>query len=595
MSIMNPLRFAWLAVGLLSLLGLLVPRMLGASATAEFDRTLIESGETVRFHVTLEGEQPTEVPRLPSLPMVQSVQYLGPRQMTQIINGVSSFQVVFQFQLQTRGEGELTMPPLTVATRGGAFQTAAVSCRVTPKEPKNERVSLKIVTPRDECYVGQTLPYDLQLYSSVNLNQIAPPKMSFDGFVTGQEMPPSNTQTVRDGQAYIVLSYRHTATPTKEGVLSLGPATQEYVLEVNRGRRPRSLLDDFFGSGAELERGTVEAPARRIRVKPLPTEGRPEGFSGAIGRFSVRTVVSRTNVAAGEAITVKWSVFGRGSFNSVPSPQLTPTEGLKTYPGTNGFAAEDPLGLSGTKTFESMVVLESPSIKVLTFEPFSFFDPDTGRYSTVRPRPIAVTVRPEPGKTTPDPAPASAAAATTPSRFPNHREELMSLSLRGGRRVPTELPWARQPLWLALAVLPLLGLGSLAGWDRWKELRQRRRQPTQASRMREAADSHQAELRAAAASGRSGEFFAALDASLRLRCALALGWPSGDAITVEVVDSGLVPKGLDAESAETLRRLFAAVDAAKFAPAAESAGLSLLREQADAVVVALRSLEGGPR
>jgi hypothetical protein len=44
-----------------------------------------------------------------------------------------------------------------------------------------------------------------------------------------------------------------------------------------------------------------------------------------------------------------------------------------------------------------------------------------------------------------------------------------------------------------------------------------------------------------------------------------------------------------------LRRLFAAVDAAKFAPAAESAELSQLRESADAVVKAIQALEGGRR
>ena len=576
-------------VGLLILL-----RVTAASVTASFDRGIVESGETVRFNVTLEGEQPTEVPKLPSLPLVQAIQYLGPRQMTQIINGVSSFQVVFQFQLQTRGQGELTMPSLAVTTRGGAFQTPAVSCRITPKEAKGERVSLKLVTPRDECYVGETLPYDLQLYSSVNLNQIAPPKMSFDGFVTGQEVPPSNTQTVRDGQAYIVLSYRQTATPTKEGLLSLGPATQEYVLEVNRGRRPRSLIDDFFGGGAELEKGIAEAPARQIRVKPLPVEGRPAGFSGAIGRFSVRTSVSRTNVAAGEAITVKWSVYGRGSFNSVQSPQLSLSDGLKTYPGTNGFTSEDALGLAGTKTFESMVILESPSIKALTFEPYSFFDPDTGRYSTVTPRPIAVSVRPESGTSAPTPTPPAVSVAPT-SRFPDRRDELMSLSLRGGRRVPAELPWARQPLWLILAVLPLLGLGSLEGWRRWREIQRRRLQPTQASRMREAVRSQQAAMRAAAQGGRSEEFFAALDALLRVRCALILGLPSGDAITAQVIDEALVPKGLKAESAETLRGLFAAVDAAKFSPAAESAELTQLRAQADATLEALQALEGGIR
>lgn len=575
----------------LMLVGALLP-CLGASVSASLDRAIAESGETLRLNVTLEGEQPTAVPRLPNLPMVQSVQYLGPRQMTQIVNGVSSFQVVFQFQVQTRGEGELTIPTLTVATRAGPLQTEPVSCRITPREPKNDRVSLKIVTPRDECYVGQTLPYDLQLYSSVNLNQIAPPKMSFDGFVTGQEMPPSNTQTVRDGQAFIVLSYRHTATPTKEGVLSLGPATQEYVLEVNRGRRPRSLLDDFVGGGAELERGTAEAPARTIRVKPLPAEGRPPGFSGAIGRFTVRPFASRTNVAVGEAITVKWLVSGQGSFPSVPSPQVTPVDGLKSYPGTNGFKADDPLGLSGTKTFESMVVLESPDIRALTFEPFSYFDPDTGRYTTVRPRPIAVTVRSESGRTaiSSSPAPPAPSAGTRPA---NHREDLMSLSIRGGRRVPAGPPWARQPMWLALGTAPLLALAGLVGWQRWRERRQRLLRPTQASRMRDAVAAHRAALGAAAEAGRSDEFFAALDALLRLRCALALGGASGDAITAGVVDADLVPRGLDPAQAANLRELFAAVDAAKFAPEGGPVALSGLRQRAESAMDALTALERG--
>ena len=576
----------WVCLGLCLLM-----RLSAASATASFDRSLAESGETLRLQVTLEGEQPTEVPRLPSLPLVQSIQYLGPRQMTQIINGVSSFQVVFQFQLQTRGEGELTLPSLTVNTRGGALQTTPVSARIVPKEPKKDKVSLKIVTPRDECYVGETFAYDLQLYSSVNLNQIAPPKMSFDGFVTGQEMPPSNTQTVRDGQAYIVIGYRHTATPTKEGLLSLGPATQEYVIEVNRGRRPRSLLDDFFGGGAELERGTVEAPARRIRVKPLPVEGRPPGFSGAIGRFSVKTTASRTNVALGEAITVKWSVYGRGSFNSVPAPQLAAIEGLKTYPGTNGFASEDPLGLFGTKTFESTVILESTAIRELRFEPYSFFDPETGRYTTVRPRPIAVTIRPESGSRSPAPANPTVSAAPS-SPFPDRRETLMSLSLRGGRRVPERLPWARQPLWLAMIAAPLVAWGSLAAWQRWREHRSRRLQPTQASRMREAVSAQQEALGAAAGAGDSRGFFQALDALLRIQCALVMDWPNGDAITVDVVDSGLIPRGLDGESAESLRRLFAAVDAAKFSPDAGQGAMPWMREQAEAVVTALRALEG---
>lgn len=282
----------------LMLVGALLP-CLGASVSASLDRAIAESGETLRLNVTLEGEQPTAVPRLPNLPLVQSIQYLGPRQMTQIVNGVSSFQVVFQFQLQTRGEGELTVPALTVATRAGSLQTEPVSCRITPREPKNDRVTLKIVTPRDECYVGQTLPYDLQLYSSVNLNQIAPPKMSFDGFVTGQEMPPSNTQTVRDGQAFIVLSYRHTATPTKEGVLSLGRPPRSTCWR-STGAAGRAACSTTSSGGAPNWSGA--RPRRRhgrSGSRPSPPRGAPRGFPGRSGASpSVRSPPGPTSRSA---------------------------------------------------------------------------------------------------------------------------------------------------------------------------------------------------------------------------------------------------------------------------------------------------------
>ena len=168
----------------------------------------------------------------------------------------------------------------------------------------------------------------------------------------------------------------------------------------------------------------------------------------------------------------------------------------------------------------------------------------------------------------------------------------MSLSLRGGRRVPERLPWARQPFWLAMVAVPLAVWGSLAGWQRWREHRSRRLRPTQASRMREAVSAQQEALGSAVVAADSRGFFQALDALLRIQCALVMDWPNGDAVTVDVVDTGLVPRGLDAESAESLRRLFAAVDAAKFSPDAGPGAMPWMREQAEAVVTALRALEG---
>jgi hypothetical protein len=276
-------------LGLFALLLVATGTLVGASARLELDRLFMESGETVLLRIVVEDADPTAVPPLPPIPLAASKEYLGPERRSQTVNGVSSSQTSFRYRLQLQGTGEIQIPPVAVIVNGGRLETAPVSGYVLPPQERTNSVSLHLYTARDTCYVGETIAYELQLQAGINLREAAPPKMSFDGFVIGRASPNLQSQIVRDGAVIGIVTTRQAATPTKEGDLLLGPVSQEIVAEVGR-RRPTSLLDQFFGGGAELQRAVVEAPARPIRVLPLPTAGRPTDFTGALGRFTVQAL-----------------------------------------------------------------------------------------------------------------------------------------------------------------------------------------------------------------------------------------------------------------------------------------------------------------
>lgn len=58
---------------------------------------------------------------------------------------------------------------------------------------------------------------------------------------------------------------------------------------------------------------TVAAGKRTINVKPLPDQGKPADFTGAVGKFDFSVSASETELAATESLTVKVEVNGKGN------------------------------------------------------------------------------------------------------------------------------------------------------------------------------------------------------------------------------------------------------------------------------------------
>ena len=207
----------------------------------------------------------------------------------------------------------------------------------------------------------------------------------FTGFLK-QELEQGEIQTELEhynGRNYqTAVLYRTILYPQHSGDIKIDPANFEAVLRVQVQQRPRSIFDDFFGSYTNVTR-MLTAPGVTIHVAALPG-GKPAGFSGGVGRFTLTPSISQTEIQANEAVTIRLDIAGSGNMKLLKTPAIDWPEGFEPYDPkvTNNFNTTTA-GVSGTKSIEYLAIPRSAGEYTIPAVKFSYFDIDEKAYKTL--------------------------------------------------------------------------------------------------------------------------------------------------------------------------------------------------------------------
>ena len=156
--------------------------------------------------------------------------------------------------------------------------------------------------PKHEIYVGESVPVEVQVGMRdgfvESLNGL--PKLNSNDFTLNNlsRQPERGPRTI-DGKPFTVYTWRSLLAAVKPGTFSLSFETPLTVRIRTRPAR-ESMLDDLLGDpflqnifGATVQKNiTAASPAAEITVLPLPAQGRPPDFGGAVGSFKISTDVS---------------------------------------------------------------------------------------------------------------------------------------------------------------------------------------------------------------------------------------------------------------------------------------------------------------
>ena len=553
------------------------------SFTAELEPNQVAVGDFASLKLAFTDLGDVVAPPPPVVPNA-TVTYRGSSHQFSIINFSRSSTVIHEYAVTPKTQGTLTIPAITVDVNGKKYTSEPVVLRVGAGRDLSSIGFLKLSVPRTNVYVGETFPVEVRFYFRISPAQQAPPTIAMEGFLKGRQhmdnLPPESI----NGHDHAVVRWSLAVTAVKPGDFEIGPAELQtiYRYESRRG---------FFG-GYEPRQLNFSSEPVHLRVLSPPTTGRPGNFDGAVGRFRIDVTASPTNVTVGDPVTVRVKVTGTGNFDGLELPALPSNSGFQSYPGTNSFVESkgDPLGLSGTKNFEVVLVPEQSGLQRLRWPVLTSWDPVEKKYVTEEGRPLTIQVRPGAGsQAQPTGSNVVAAVATPPSRTgPISGDLALKTDLGRLQRVSGSVV-TDVGYWVVFG-MPFLTYALVAGGIRWR--RRRREDPAvaQAIQIRRAVSEALASLPVHAQSSRSSEFFAALHEALQGQLALTLGGAAGR-YTEDVIDGKLLSRGLDPEDAERLRSLFSAIAQARFAPGTTPGELSERAADAEHVVQALRRLE----
>ncbi|WP_169833694.1 BatD family protein [Caldithrix abyssi] len=343
----------------------------------------------------------------------------GPNTSTsiQFVNGRMSATKVHTYYLQPKKKGQLNIPPATVKRKGKTIKSNAITITVvdqpqTAQKPSRQRKAPKKTTDRDllgqsiylktevskrKAYVGEQIVVAYKLYFRVNVSGYDFKKLpSNPGFWTEEfEMPgqPIISSEIVNGLNYNVATIRKIAIfPTQSGELTLEPIS--VMVEARVQRRSRSIFDSFFDDPfGRVVQKTLSSKPIKIKVMELPQEGRPADFNGAVGRYNLDVKIDKTDVKTNDAVSLKVTIAGEGNIKMVNVPDVIVPPDIEKYdPKIKTELDNVGARIRGKKKAEIILIPRVPGdflIKPLTF---SYFDPQTGKYVTLRSKAIPLHV-----------------------------------------------------------------------------------------------------------------------------------------------------------------------------------------------------------
>jgi hypothetical protein len=552
-------------------------------------------GESATLSLSFEGGTPKNVPSPAEVPNLQ-ISYSGTAQSITTVNGQFSATVSYNFTVTPRQPGDYTIPALSAEVGTEKLTSSPLTLKaLKPSAPTPDAVNsgsqivfLKLVLPRKELFVGETVAGQLQIYvqNRIGLSGLQLTGFPSEGFNVGKMIEGQRHQTQVGNSVYTVIPVSFTLKPVKAGALTLGPVTANATVEVPSPNRRRDMFDPFgvFGGNEQKQMALATDPVA-VQCLQLPRETAPANFNGAVGNYTMTMTAGPTNVATGDPITVKIQIAGRGSLDSLTLPEQPAWHDFKTYPPTTKVETVDALGLQGTKTFEQIVTPQSADVKALPAVSFSFFDPEQKVYRTLNQPAVALVVRP--GGAIPAPTVLNAGSRQD---NPAPTLDIVPIKQRLGTLAQIGPPLIEQPWFLGLQAVPVAAFLAVVVWRRRAEnlannprLR-RQRQVAQVIR------AGLEDLRKFAAANDSDQFFATVFRLLQEQLGERLDLPAS-AITESVIDDYLRPRKVPENLVASVQELFQACNLARYAPVRTSQELAAVITNLQTVLHQLEALK----
>ena len=304
--------------------------------------------------------------------------------------------------------GEFEIPGLDVTVDGAVKPTQALHLKVVQDMTGAELGFIEVTPSSGRVVEGQPFTIEVRFGWDASLGNISFAELSL-GFLDGipgavevdTAFPAPGAKQVKGvtangaevvveeldpvelrGRSYRCLRLLRSYLPTRGGRVELAESFLNFGEAEQRGGFLQTRLvkvKDYY----------VGCPRAYVEVVPLPEEGQPVDFTGAVGTLAARASVDRRDVDAGESIklTVEWTGAGNLEFFEAPDlARLDSFKGFRVYGRTEEKSFEKRTTVYDLAPIDATVDAIPPiALRV--------YDPERRAYTSVETPPIPIRVR----------------------------------------------------------------------------------------------------------------------------------------------------------------------------------------------------------
>jgi len=334
-----------------------------------------------------------------SPPKFENFQIIGgPNQSikTSYVNGERNFSKTYSYFLKPLKKGRLKISQASIEIDNEIYKSLPIEVLITDsvKQPSDavtqyyndDDIELRALISKGSPFLNEpiTVVYKLYYKAPINISdarETETPKFK-DFWSQTIKIPQLKVQReVYKGQNYNVVEWRKVVLyPQRVGELEISPLSLNLVLDVPTDKR------DFFGNVIyDQTSQLISTGMRRINVKNLPTQGKPDSFSGAVGNFEFDVILNKNSLRATESFQAELKVKGNGNLKLFDLPNILVPNSMELFePEREELISTNLSGMSGSVSKSFTVIPRFQGNFPIEEVEFSYFDPNTEKYKVVK-------------------------------------------------------------------------------------------------------------------------------------------------------------------------------------------------------------------
>ncbi len=269
------------------------------------------------------------------------------------------------------------------AMASGPVNVADPFSQTADKPISDKDLYVRIEMSKPKVYEQQAVVCTIKLYTKFPIRpEIIPLKQpSFTGFLIEeiQNVGQVNIENVGGQNYYTAVLKKCILYPQQSGTLTINSGEFD-ITPVQR--------DVYVGLNSAIAvphdtKLRVKSNAASVRILPLPNP-RPAGFTGAVGNFSVKTVISPSSLKTYSPATLTYVISGSGNIKYIKAPEVKFPSEFDTYdPQSKINTSAEGDDVHGTVSFTYQFIPQYVGKFKIPASDFVYFDPESGKYVTI--------------------------------------------------------------------------------------------------------------------------------------------------------------------------------------------------------------------